>query len=307
MWEFERKERHLLSGLGLQILIVGLLVFAYTQAFRQLKYERSRQLQLQEQLTLAREEVARHAAAAPQRAALEAEVADLRARWVGPDGLAQQAKRIQRQAEAVRLQDVRVKLSDDPVETLQISRQGRSELTLQLYSVEISGTGTTRELAALLANLSGAGARPLCLFDGLEVKASETAEPTPAPPVQFTARSLIPVSPSDPPSPEPPPAQGPVAPEVPPPPAPARVPSAWGPRTEPFLSPLISPGAFRLAPKESLPFKLTGILWDPKDPACLINGNALHVGEKVGPAQVVLITPNAVLLESDGEELLLYP
>ena len=53
MLELGRRERHLISGLVLQVVVVGISVFVFTQAIRYLKYERTRFLELREQISQA--------------------------------------------------------------------------------------------------------------------------------------------------------------------------------------------------------------------------------------------------------------
>jgi hypothetical protein len=50
---------------------------------------------------------------------------------------------------------------------------------------------------------------------------------------------------------------------------------------------------------------LTGLLWDPASPTCLINDTPLRPGEWIEDNQVVLITPHGVLLQGADEEILL--
>ena len=296
MWEFERKERHLLSGIGVQILMVGLLVFAYTQAFRQLKRERGLQIRLQEQLTMAREEVARHTATSPQLAVLETRVKEIQASWVAPDGLAVQAAQLKRLAERFQLQGVQVKVWEVPAQTLRIPMPRKEDLQVHLYPVEMTGSAGTPQVAALLGAVSREEERPLRPLADLNLRTSSEREPNP--PVQFTLRWLVPVSLQSLPKPRTEQSSS------------ARA-EPWAPlkglgwRLEPFVSPLVSPGALRIPPEELASYRLTGILWDAENPSCVLNGMVVKPGDRVGEAQVVLITREAVLLERQGQELLL--
>ena len=296
MWEFERKEQHLLSGIGVQILIVGLLVFAYTQAFRQLKRERGMQIRLQEQLTMAREEVARRTETSAQVDALEARIKEIQVSWVGPDELAVQVARLKRLAEEFQVQSVLMKVSEVPTKTLRIAIPGKEDLQIQLHSVEITGSAEPLWIAALLTAVSRAEERPLRPLSDLNLQASSERGP-----VQVTLRWLVPVSSQSLPKPR---ADEPEA------PSPARTEAGiqrkeWGWRLDPFISPFVSPGVLRIPPEELAPYKLGGILWDPENPSCILNGVVLKPGDRVGDAQVVLITRETVLLERKGRELLL--
>jgi len=121
----------------------------------------------------------------------------------------------------------------------------------------------------------------------LELKSAGESRPEP---VRLTAGYLIPVMSGAPAGPFP-------APEPPKP--------AWGPREEPFLSPLEVPSALRQPAEKLKELRLSGILREGESASCVINGEILRPRDRVREYQVVLITDQAVLLQGPEEELLL--
>jgi hypothetical protein len=302
--ENERKEQHLLRGLILQILLIALLVFAYTQAFRQLKKVAADRDRLNEQITIAREEVARQAVSHPHLVELYTQARQLQASWVRMDHLAPQAAQLKRQAQSVQFKEVRIQVAEMPQKTLQIPLEGKEDLKVDLYPLELTALGTTWNLAQLLAEIQNQ-TEPLMPLVSFQLQAAPS-QPD-GWPVSLTVRWLVPVGMTALPRF---PGLEPLAKGAPPSPnedhGQTDVPVEWGNRLEPFLSPIRYPQAMKRVAGQSEPFRLTGILWDPKAPTCLINGTVVKPGDRVGDATVVLIAPHAVLLERSGEEILLF-
>ena len=290
MLELGRKEQHLMGGIGVQILIVGLLVFAYTQAIRQLNLGKAQAQRLQEQLTVAREQVARQGGKV-ETAQLRAKVDELRASLVPKSALEPQARRLERLAQqGFGIRDAQVKVGDVPSERISVPWKGRPDFEVQLYSLEMKGAAGSRSVSGLLSSVGGPSFRPCSPLVGMELKASDSAGSRP---VEFTLRWLMAVSPDSTTSSE----------ETLPPAGP---PAAWGWREEPFLSVFTHPTALRV-PKERQPsLRLSGILQEETSSTCVINGRALKAGEWVDGYQVILIVRDAVLLEGKGEEILLH-
>ena len=281
MLELGRKEQHLMSGIGVQILIVGLLVFIYTQAVRQLNRGKDLSQHLQEQLTVAREKVARQGGKS-ELAQLQARVADLKGSMVTPDGLVDQGQRLEQlAAERFGIRGVKVTTSELPAEKVSIPLEGQPDLEIRLQALEMKGAAPVRALAGLIVAVGDPGSKPLCPLVAMELK-----------PQEFLLRWLVAVSPDS---------TGSVQKGFP---APAALP-AWGPREEPFLSPFSHPNALRTPPERKGEFRLSGIVQQDGSSTCVINGQVLKPADWVGGYQVVLITRDAVLLEGKGEELLL--
>ena len=313
--ESEHRERHLLGGLGLQIFMVGfgvLLVFAYTQAIRQAKREGDLRARFQEQLTIAREELGKQPSRSMELAHLQAQVESLRARLLAFDAVAGRAEQIRQIAGAeFGIDAVRVEVSESPVETWDLPMPGGTALQIQLYSLELEGAGTSREIAGLLERLKGSAAEPAPFqaMTILELKASEGTGPEK--PAHLFLRWLIPATvPSENPEPSgaavssdgkpavvsPPPGSGPDA------------ASRWGWRSEPFLSPWVSLEAVRLPPEKRDRFHLTGITADPSGSVGVINGTVLKAGDRFGEYEVEWIGPTGILLQGTEEEIWLsYP
>jgi len=55
----------------------------------------------------------------------------------------------------------------------------------------------------------------------------------------------------------------------------------------------------------SKPFELGGIVWDEASPMALINRECVHVGDRIGGAEVVKIEQKQVTLQVDGKKLVL--
>ncbi len=287
MLELGRKEQHLLGGLGVQLLIIGLMVFAYTQAIRQVKLARELSGRLQEQLALARDQLARQGGRSDLDA-LKAQMEELKGSMASPDGLDDQAGRLERLAAKFGIQGARVSAEESPTEKIAVPMEGQPDLEIRLHRLEMKGTASSRDIALLVAAVGDPAFKPVCPLVVMELESptSESGEP-----VDFLLRWLIAVSPGS---------SGSIEPDLLPP----GTPPAWGPREEPFLSPFSHPNALHAAGLKA-PLQLSGILRGKTAPTCVINGQVLRLGDSVGGYQVVLIAPEAVLLEGKGEELLL--
>ena len=291
MESHHRKEMHLLSGLGVQILIVGLLVFAYTQAIRQVKYQRELFQRLQEQLTMAREQMARQGPT-PDVEAMRAQIQKIRPAFLALEEVSPQVDRIKVLAQqGFHLRALRWNQSEEPVDSFTVSIPGRNDCEVALYSLEMGAQGSARAAAGLLASVGPDSELPVFPLRELEIQGDLT-EPEAA--LQISCRWLLPVA-------------APLSGQeslTKPPPRPVRE-LVWGQREEPFLSPLDHPNALRVPAEKNASLRLTGILWDPAHPTCVINGQVLRPGEKAGEYLVVLITERAVLLEGPAGEVLL--
>ncbi len=289
MLELGRREQNLLGGLGIQILIVGVMVFAYTQAVRQVKLAGDLSQRLREQLVVAREQVARQGGKA-DLAALQAQVGELKASLAAPDALEAQAGRLKRLAARFNIRDLQMAPAEEPTEKLTIPLEGQPDFEIRLHRIEMTGSAPTRNLAALVKAVSDPSFKPICPLVAMQL---EQASPADVQPVKFTLRWLIAVSPGS--------AAG-VDQALPP----AGESPRWGLREEPFQSPLLHPGAIKMSPDKTAGLKLSGILQEEEGFTCVINGQVLKPGDLIEDSQVVLITPTAVLLERKGEELLLW-
>ena len=294
MLELGRKEPQLLSGIVVQIVLVALLVFAYTQAIRQLKLQQELQARLQEQLALAREQVAKQAAKA-DLATLQAQMAELKSFMVVPDRLAAQADRLKVLAEQqFGVQNAQVKVGLAPMETMSIPLEGRPDFIIQLYTVELTGFTTTRNTVALLHRIGARASKVLCSLVGMELRASEISSPDP---VDLSLKWVVAVESVS--------GEHPTAPSESPMEKIELPPLAWGWREEPFRSPLTFPRALRIPPERLAGLHLTGIVWDPAQPTCVINEQVLKPGDWVKGYQVVWMSHDTVLLQGAEEELLL--
>lgn len=288
MLELGHRERNLLSGISVQILIVGLLVFAYTQAIRQFKHQRELFGRLQEQLTMAREQMAR-VAVTPDLAAVQGQIQALQARFLAVDSVEKEVERIKLLAEKeLGLHHLQWERKKEPMNWIYVPISGRDDFEVELVGLEMKGQAPSSSVAWLLASMAQPPVLPLT---ELEMTArSGDADP----PVDVSFRWFLPVVASL------------LEEKKVPPPAPrATVNPVLGGREEPFQSPLDYPNALRVPPERTPFLRLTGILWDPVHPACVINEQVLRPGERVDRWEVVLITEKAVLLVGPTGELLL--
>ena len=290
MLEHGRRENHLLGGIGVQILIVAIMVFAYTQAIRQLRNRGELKERLQEQLVVARDQLARHGKR-PDLAALQEQVAELKGTLISSEALDELGNRLEKLArEEYGVQGLQVRVSDRPTQTLTVPLDGRLDFEVHLHSLELSGFTTSRNAAALVSAVGAVSAKLLAPLVGMEVKKADPLKSDQ--PVRVSLRWLLAVSPET---------AGSAA--IPPMAPPGKI--TWGWREEPFLSPLEHRGALKVPSSELSSLRLTGILWEEGAPTCVINGVVLKPGEATSGCRVVLITQQAVLVEKDGKELLL--
>ncbi len=295
MPEPSRRETHLLSGLGLQVLVVALLVFIYTQAARQLNYQRGQFLRLQEQVAAAKVEVAK--AGKPDLEKLRAEVEGLKSRLVTLQFLSDWAEVL---GPSVRdrfgFQDVTFNVGGVE-KTMNLNLGDKPAVEIRLVGLEFRGTSTTRNAAAFLESLAPSNLKLLCPLHSMGGEAQAADQPFPA---VFRIKWLIAVS-----SESSQPSSGSGSTSFPLPERKEGPPLTWGWREEPFLSPFVSPRAVQTPTPVRKRFRLTGILWDPNTPTCVINGAILKLGDLLEGYQVTLIAQNAVLLHKGEEEIFL--
>ncbi len=79
----------------------------------------------------------------------------------------------------------------------------------------------------------------------------------------------------------------------------------FGIEESPILPP--SPGPIGASPSAALKtnFSLSGIVYSPKESYCIINDKVVKVGERVGGATLLAITPEKVVLDYQGETIAL--
>ncbi len=65
------------------------------------------------------------------------------------------------------------------------------------------------------------------------------------------------------------------------------------------------PAPVKLAPARVGKFSMSGLIYSTGESYALINGTVVRVGERVGDATVVEITPNEAVLDKNGEKIVL--
>ncbi|MBI3333031.1 MAG: hypothetical protein HYZ93_02945 [Candidatus Omnitrophica bacterium] len=273
MLELGRRELHLVSGLGVQVIVVVLLVFAYTQAARQLSYQREKYLELREQLASAKHRLATEGKL--DLNSIRARLADLGNGLPTGDSLGQWGQELAVVArDRFHLEEVQVQVGTVPESTVSVPLVKGSPFEVELYSLELSGKGGSRDIAAFLQSLGNSSPKLLCPLQGMEIRESSLHLKW----LLGARRSEL--------------KEHPGIGELTPVPS-----SSWGEREEPFLSPFLHPEAIRVPAEILARFQLTGILWSPTSPSCVINGNVLRPGDLLGDHRLVLLTQHAALLE----------
>ena len=216
MLEHRRREHHLLSGMAVQLVVIGLLVFAYTQAARNLNYQRGLYLQLKEQLANARQEV--RSKGEPDLAGLEARVADVQSSLPKVDALPDWAKTVEGIArERFQLRESAVRVGS--LEKVVIHLVEKTSVEIPLYVVELKGEATSQQVAGLVGTLNQPALKIVSPLDEIELQALAPGQPVS---LETRLRWLV--------------ATGPTthwkAPDVSLLPA---IPLNWGARQEPFL------------------------------------------------------------------------
>ncbi|MBI3615271.1 MAG: hypothetical protein HY211_02020 [Candidatus Omnitrophica bacterium] len=188
--EANRREKHLLGGLGLQVLVVGLLVFVYTQAARQLNYQRGQFLKFQEQLSAAKAQVAK--AGSPDLEKLRAQVAELEGRLAALKTLPELAKTLESSAkERFGFHDVTLMVG--VVEkTVQSDLPDRPAVAANLVGLELKGAASTRETAAFLDSLTSSLSKFLFPLQSMQLEAQA---PNQQGPLAVRLKWLVAVSP----------------------------------------------------------------------------------------------------------------
>ncbi len=294
-----RREMSLLSGLGVQILVITLLVFCYTQAARQRNYQRDRYEQLKEQMIRSEARVLSESPKDLDR--LQAQVEELVRQLPTREQLLDWTQALERAArERFGFQDLQVKLGPSE-KTMPVSFKNSFPFEVDLLPLELRASVTTQEVARFLADLKGENEQLLCSLEFLEM---QSLEPTAHKPVGVRVKWLIASASRIPPM-----TLGKVAPPIKPAdlksPGTGNLSLDWGWREELFQSPLKNPSALRIPSRILSRFQLNGILWDPNAPSCVVNDIPLKPGGSLLGYQLILITPTSVILQKDSEELLL--
>jgi len=289
--------------------VISFLVFFYTQAARQLKYQREEYFQLKEQLVRAEAQVIRQGQTDLNQ--LQAEVLKVETYLPTREALmdwAQQSEPLARDRFGIHDFQIKVGASE---RNIPVVFQSSFPFEVQLLSVELQGTTTTRNTATFLESLKDPGIKLLCSLDAMELEASNPDQPQP---VRLHLKWLVATSSTTPSlrqralkeSLKTPFLTQPDVPSTEPNRWPAETPSLeWGWREEPFLSPVQHPSAVRIPARTLSHFRLTGILWDKENPTCVINGATLKPGDQAAGYRLILITPSAVILQKREEEVVL--
>lgn len=284
MMELGKKERHLVSGLGVQVLLVGLLVFFYTQAARQLATQKEKHEKLEEQVASAKLQAAKSQELDSQK--IRQRLEELQACLALPGSLGDWSQELKQfAASRFDLTVDQVRSEETSQTSINVPVAGKIPAQARLFSVEMEGSGATESLGQFLGALSDPAFKPLCVLEDMELEATRAAKP-----IHFRLQWFVPASEAG----TPPKASS----FADPPPSKLK----WGRRQELFVSPLVNPSAISTGSDQ---FRLTGIVWDPEYPTCVIDGDVLKIGDTLKGYQVVLVTQNSVILQKEEEEIIL--
>ena len=235
---------------------------------------------------------------------MKIEVAGLEARLLSPEQLTAWAAAAGAMArDNFSFQEVHARVGA-PEKTVEVPLEGTSAkegttLEINLQEVEFEGNSTTRHAAAFLSSLKELTPQATLLLERMEIE----AQPDQPLPIRMRLKWLVAVAPEG----KSPPAAVPEAPEKPKKGSKPFASLNWGWREEPFLSPLLNPRSVKVPTAIGQRFKLSGILWDPETPTCVINGAVLKPGDAIEGYKVVLIAENAVMLEKASREEIFLP
>ena len=174
--EQKRRETHLLSGIGVQLVVITLLVFTYTQAARQLNRQREFYLRMQEQLVSSQKEI--EMKGKPDVSALEVQIShiqDVLPTMEALSGWAQEVEALAR--DRFGFKDISVEVG--PLEKIVSRKVGKESIEIPLYAVELKGIATTRNISDLLAALDQGRTNILSTLEEMKISASDLEQPTP--------------------------------------------------------------------------------------------------------------------------------
>lgn len=293
MMEWGTRERNLLSGLVVQVVFIGIIVFLFTQAVRQLRYQHSEYLELKKQIKACRLQAAK---GKPELTPLESEVSRLKGQFATAQDQSELITRLELLArKQFDFDDLETRLSKIPKRLVKGSEAEGPPLPVETLTLQLDAKTTTRNVAGLLASLSQGGIGILCPLRSMKMK---TPDLTGKLPVQVHLEWIVPLLVSE--SVEKKEAGPKIIPAAPPQPI-----LSWGLREEPFLSPFLYAGVLK-TPVDSLKgMRLAEVQWEGMAPVCLINGKIVRLNDRVGDYQLVLVTPRAVLLQGEEGELFL--
>ncbi len=292
MMEWGTRERNLLSGLVVQVIFIGIIVFLFTQAVRQLRYQHSEYLELKKQIKACRIQAAK---GKPELVSLETEVSRLKSQFATAQDQNELITRLEFLArKQFGFDDLQVRLSKVPKKLVKSAGGEEPPLPVETLTLQLDAKTTTRNGAGLLTSLSQGGVGVLCPLRSMQIK---TKDLTGTLPVQVHLEWIVPLLALDS-------AQKEAGPKILPSAQPQPV-LSWGLREEPFLTPFLYAGVLK-TPVESLKgMRLAEIRWEGVVPACLINGKIVRLNDRIGDYRLVLVTPRAVLLQGEGEEIFL--
>ncbi len=287
------REQNLLGAVGILILVVGLLVFPYTQALRHVNYQRELYLKLKEQIAAGKAELRREGV--PDLDRLRE---SLLGSWEGSlptrEGLAAWGQRFESYGRnEFAIGSLQAKVGSVPEKTVKVPVDEKMSVDLELYPLELEGLSTTRNLVSFLESVKRADLKLLYTLVSLDLK---IADPAKVSAVGFRVKWLVATRPLSSNKKGSPAADFKV---------PERVVVPWGDREEPFLSVFVRPDMVKTSPKLLERYRLTAITWDLANPTCIMDGAVRQPGDWVQGSRLVLIAPTGVIVEKGGEEFFL--
>jgi len=190
--ELGHKEKHLLSGMGVQLILIGLFVFIYTQAFRQMNARHELYLKMKEQVTHAKAQLAKQAA--PDLARVQADLLNEMPFYLAtPDILAEWSKRLEEVArDQFDFRHIEVTVGNAPEKVVSFPMAGGPPVEVHLYPFELKAEATTRGAARFLKAIQNYQMKVLAPLSSMRI---EAADPEQVKPVVLRLKWLVATAP----------------------------------------------------------------------------------------------------------------
>lgn len=172
MKEAEHREKSVLAGFIVQVLVVGLVVFLLTQAYRGLAYQRDARLDVGERLASCQAQLQSNSSDLQQ---VRDRMADAQARVISPKELELLAQKIRQVARGTfAFKNVRVRTDPTPEQTIRIPLPNTEPFLIELYPLEFRAAGRTAEVAGFLRHLQDLGLIQVAYLDKLQIGLADT-------------------------------------------------------------------------------------------------------------------------------------
>jgi len=172
MKELEHREKSVLVAFIVQVLVVGLVVFLLTQAYRTLSYQREVCADAEERLVSCQTQLDENRSDLSQ---VRARIADAQSQVISVEEVELLAQKIQQVAESTFVfEDVRVRVGSTPEWTRSIPLPDAEPFLIELYPLEFWAAGRTGEAAGFLRHLEDLALIQVAYLDKLNIESVES-------------------------------------------------------------------------------------------------------------------------------------